>query len=85
MGVKLDAYNYADNYRNNILKIGEWLLHRSVNLWLHEDSMYKITGLAHFFNRIVDEVHSFSWSVIDQRRKAYKESKIIGESDKKLM
>lgn len=74
MGVKLDAYNDADNYRTNILMLGKWLLHRSVNLWLHEDFMYKLTGLSYLYNRYVDKVHSFSWSVIDQRRKAFKET-----------
>lgn len=71
MGVKLDNHNAGDSYRRNILKMGQWLLFRAVNVWLHTDFFYKITGLSVILNRYVKRVHNFSWSVIDRRKKEF--------------
>lgn len=71
MGVKLDSLNEPDRYRTNIMKMGEWLVYRAVNIWFHVDFIYKITGLSRILNKYIDTVHDFSWSVIDRRRDAY--------------
>lgn len=70
MGIKLDslAQGQGDDYRKNILKMGEWLLFRAVNAFLHLDFFYKWSGLSYVFNKYCDKVHRFSWSVISQRK-----------------
>lgn len=83
MGIKLDslAQGQGDEYRKNILKMGEWLLFRAVNAFLHLDFLYKWSGLSYVFNKYCDKVHKFSWSVISQRRLVFQQQQVNLQSD----
>lgn len=81
MGVKIDSMNEPDAYRSNLYKMGEWLVYRCMNPCLHTDVIYKMSGLPFVLNKYLKPVHSFSWGVIDQRRKAFAEILIDVEDD----
>lgn len=75
MGVKIDSITEPDAYRYNLYKMGEWLVYRCMNPCIHSDTIYKLTGLPYILNKYLKPVHSFSWGVIDRRRKAYSNSR----------
>lgn len=73
MGVKIDSMNEPDAYRMNLHKMGQWLVVRCMNPWLHPDGVYKLSGLPLLLNKYLRPVHSFSWGVIEKRRKAFQD------------
>lgn len=81
MGVKLDSLNEPDRYRTNIIKMGEWLVYRAVNIWFHIDIIYKGLGLARILDKYIRTVHDFSWSVIARRRDAYNKGLLSNENE----
>lgn len=73
MGVKIDSMNEPDEYRMNLFKMGQWLVVRCMNPWIHPDAIYKFSGLPFILNKYLKPVHNFSWGVIDRRRKAFQD------------
>ncbi|XP_035784723.1 probable cytochrome P450 4ac1 isoform X1 [Anopheles albimanus] len=71
MGVKLDSGTMANEYRSKIEAIGTMLLNRLMNPWLYDQLSYKVVGLAAKFNKLLRPVHSFTRSIIQQRRELF--------------
>lgn len=80
MGVKIDSLNEPDAYRNNLYNMGKWLVYRCMNPCIHSNAIYNLTGLQFILNKYLKPVHSFSWGVIDRRRKAFKDNSTAGDS-----
>uniref|UniRef100_A0A182PZ05 Uncharacterized protein n=1 Tax=Anopheles epiroticus TaxID=199890 RepID=A0A182PZ05_9DIPT len=71
MGVKLDSMTMAEGYRNKIEAIGTMLLQRLMNPWLFEDFNYKLSGLQAKFEKLLQPVHAFTRTIIQQRRELF--------------
>uniref|UniRef100_A0A2Y9D1T1 Cytochrome P450 n=1 Tax=Anopheles dirus TaxID=7168 RepID=A0A2Y9D1T1_9DIPT len=71
MGIKLDSMTLANEYRSRIEGIGTMLLQRLMNPWLFEDFNYKLTGLQAKFRKLLQPVHAFTRSIIQQRRELF--------------
>lgn len=69
-----------DAYRRNLYKMGEWLVYRCMNPCLHANAIYNLTGIPFILNKYLKPVHSFSWGVIDRRRKAFQDNSVVGDS-----
>lgn len=74
MGVKLDSMDNADEYRNNVYKVGELLIYRVMRPWLYVPAIYKILGYQRQSDKYIKEIHDFTRSVISRRRKMFYES-----------
>ncbi|KAG5674766.1 hypothetical protein PVAND_004716 [Polypedilum vanderplanki] len=73
MGVKLsDLGNDGIIYRNNIYKIGKFMVHRLIQPWLHFDFIYTLFGYQKEFQRLLKSAHDFTQTIIDKRRKEFK-------------
>uniref|UniRef100_A0AAG5D6J3 Cytochrome P450 n=1 Tax=Anopheles atroparvus TaxID=41427 RepID=A0AAG5D6J3_ANOAO len=71
MGVKLDSMTMANEYRSRIEGIGTMLLQRLMNPWLFEEFTYKLSGLQAKFIKLLQPVHAFTRSIIQQRRELF--------------
>ncbi|XP_040175383.1 probable cytochrome P450 4ac1 [Anopheles arabiensis] len=71
MGIKLDSMTMANEYRSKIEAIGTMLLRRLMNPWLFEDFTYKLSGLQGRFEKLLQPVHAFTRSIIQQRRELF--------------
>lgn len=71
MGIKLDSMTMANEYRSKIEAIGTMLLQRLMNPWLFEDFTYKLSGLQGRFEKLLQPVHAFTRSIIQQRRELF--------------
>lgn len=80
MGVKIDSIKEPDAYRNNLYNMGKWLVYRCMNPCIHSNAIYNLTGIPFILNKYLKPVHSFSWGVIDRRRKAFKDNSAVGDS-----
>lgn len=74
MGVKLDSIENADEYRENVYKVGELLIHRVMRPWLYVPAIYKLLGHQRQNDRHIKKIHDFTRSVISRRRKMFYES-----------
>lgn len=75
MGVKLDSMENADEYRTNIYKVGEVLVHRLMRPWLYVEWIYWILGYQRQVDRYLDVVHTFTREIIQKRRLKFMASK----------
>lgn len=71
MGVKIDSMAEPDAYRENLRKMGQWLVFRSTKPFLHSNTIYRLSGLPLILNKYLRPVHQFSSSVIQRRRDAF--------------
>lgn len=71
MGVKLDSLEEPDAYRENLRKMGQWLVFRSTKPFLHSNTIYQLSGLPLILRKYLRPVHDFSASVIRRRREAF--------------
>lgn len=68
MGIKLDSLDEPDEYRNNIYKIGEYLVMRMVTPWLYSDAIYNFLGYRVQLDKHLNTIHSFTRKIIRTRR-----------------
>lgn len=73
MGVKLNSTTEPDNYRDSIYRSGELLFQRYINPIYYNDTIFSLTSLNRTLHKYAKSLHDFSTSVINKRRKAYKE------------
>lgn len=71
MGVKLDAYEAADEYKKRVYEVGEMLVHRTMSPWLYSDWVYRLLGYEGPLSRSLKPIHQFTRSIIRQRRKEF--------------
>ncbi|XP_049544522.1 probable cytochrome P450 4ac1 [Anopheles darlingi] len=68
MGVKLDAYEEADEYKKRVYEVGEMLVHRTMSPWLYSDWVFRFLGYEGPLSRALKPIHHFTRSIIRQRR-----------------
>uniref|UniRef100_UPI003B66E70F uncharacterized LOC128724838 n=1 Tax=Anopheles nili TaxID=185578 RepID=UPI003B66E70F len=71
MGVKLDAYNEADEYKKKVYEVGEMLVHRTMSPWLYNDRVYRLLGYEGPLAESLKPIHHFTRSIIQQRRQNF--------------
>uniref|UniRef100_A0A182TC62 Cytochrome P450 n=1 Tax=Anopheles maculatus TaxID=74869 RepID=A0A182TC62_9DIPT len=71
MGVKLDAYNEADEYKAKVYEVGEMLVHRTMSPWLYNDRVYRLLGYDGPLAESLKPIHHFTRSIIRQRRQSF--------------
>lgn len=74
MGVKLDALEEADEYREKVVGIGDMLLERFLKPWLHDKNLYRWSTLRLKMDRRLKPIHAFTRNVIKKRRQLTEES-----------
>lgn len=74
MGVKLDSIANADEYRSNLYKVIEIIVHRVMRPWLYIDLVFKVLGYQNQVDKCVRKIKGFTESVINTRRKLFQES-----------
>ncbi|KFB44988.1 AGAP006049-PA-like protein [Anopheles sinensis] len=74
MGVKLDAYNEADEYKKKVYEVGEMLVHRTMSPWLYSDRIYNLLGYDGPLAESLKPIHHFTRSIIHQRRQDFQEN-----------
>lgn len=74
MGVKLSSVSGADEYRRKLYEIGEALIHRLMRPYLLNDFICQLTGYKSAFQKLLLPVHSFTVSIINQRREQFKQN-----------
>lgn len=74
MGVKLDALNDADEYRSNIYKVAELVVHRTMRPWLYVDALFKMLGYQRQVDKHVEQIHGFTRGIINKRRQMFYEN-----------
>lgn len=70
MGIKLDAMDEADEYREQVYGLGSLLLERFLKPWLHDKNVYQWSMLRRKMDEILKPVHAFTRNVIIRRRQA---------------
>lgn len=73
MGIKIDSLDEPDEYRNNIYKIGEYLVMRMVTPWLYSDAIYNFLGYRDQLDKHLNKIHSFTRKIIRTRREKLNE------------
>uniref|UniRef100_A0A182NKF8 Cytochrome P450 n=1 Tax=Anopheles dirus TaxID=7168 RepID=A0A182NKF8_9DIPT len=71
MGVKLDAYDEADEYKKKVYEVGEMLVHRTMSPWLYNDRVYSLLGYDGPLAESLKPIHYFTRSIIRQRRQNF--------------
>uniref|UniRef100_A0A182Q5B7 Uncharacterized protein n=1 Tax=Anopheles farauti TaxID=69004 RepID=A0A182Q5B7_9DIPT len=71
MGVKLDAYDEADEYKKKVYEVGEMLVHRTMSPWLYNDRVYSLLGYDAPLAESLKPIHHFTRSIIRQRRENF--------------
>uniref|UniRef100_A0A182IWA1 Uncharacterized protein n=1 Tax=Anopheles atroparvus TaxID=41427 RepID=A0A182IWA1_ANOAO len=74
MGVKLDAYNEADEYKKRVYEVGEMLVHRTMSPWLYSDRVYNLLGYDGPLAESLKPIHHFTRSIIQQRRQDFRDN-----------
>lgn len=70
MGIKLDAMDEADEYREQVYGLGSLILERFLKPWLHDKNLYQWSILRRKMDEILKPVHAFTRNVINKRRQA---------------
>uniref|UniRef100_A0A182JX22 Uncharacterized protein n=1 Tax=Anopheles christyi TaxID=43041 RepID=A0A182JX22_9DIPT len=81
MGVKLDAYREADEYKQKVYEVGEMLVHRTMSPWLYNDRVYRLLGYDGPLARSLKPIHHFTRSIIRQRRETFQQAAQLTESN----
>lgn len=70
MGVKLDGLDgtQADDYRKNLYKVAEIIVHRVMRPWLYVDWIFKLLGYQRQMDKFVGRIQGFTKSIINKRR-----------------
>lgn len=68
MGVKLDSIGNADEYRKNLYKVIEIIIHRVMRPWLYVDQLFRVLGYQRQVDKFVDKIQGFTESIIARRR-----------------
>uniref|UniRef100_A0A182PZ04 Uncharacterized protein n=1 Tax=Anopheles epiroticus TaxID=199890 RepID=A0A182PZ04_9DIPT len=71
MGVKLDVYREADEYKKKVYEVGEMLVHRTMSPWLYSDRVYRLLGYDGPLAESLKPIHHFTRSIIRQRRQNF--------------
>ncbi|KAJ6645533.1 putative cytochrome P450 4ac1 [Pseudolycoriella hygida] len=72
MGVKLRRIDELDDYRNQINRIGKLHVERITIPWMVNDWVYNTFGKGKIEHQYVKEVHDFTGSIIDKKRKQFR-------------
>ncbi|XP_063395272.1 cytochrome P450 4C1-like [Cydia fagiglandana] len=72
MGTKLDSESSSAGrtYKDAIIKLGVYAVHRAQRVWLYPDLIFPWTRLGRKQQKILDLMRSFRDSVIDKRRES---------------
>ncbi|XP_052899277.1 probable cytochrome P450 4ac1 [Anopheles moucheti] len=86
MGVKLDAYNEADEYKQKVYEVGEMLVHRTMSPWLYSDRVYRLLGYDRPLAESLKPIHHFTRSIIRQRRENFQaQAQLVDSSSEENM
>lgn len=80
MGVKLDAYREADEYKQKVYEVGEMLVHRTMSPWLYSDRVYRLLGYEGPLAKSLKPIHHFTRSIIRQRRETFQAAQLTADS-----
>ncbi|XP_063357936.1 uncharacterized protein LOC134647515 [Cydia amplana] len=72
MGTKLDSEtsSVGRSYKDAIIKLGVYAVHRAQRVWLYPDLIFPWTQLGRKQQKVLDLMRSFRDSVIDKRRES---------------
>ncbi|EAA11717.4 AGAP006049-PA [Anopheles gambiae str. PEST] len=80
MGVKLDAYREADEYKQKVYEVGEMLVHRTMSPWLYSDRVYRLLGYDGPLAKSLKPIHHFTRSIIRQRKETFQAAQLTADS-----
>lgn len=84
MGIKLDSLAEPDEYRNNVYKMGKYLVMRMVSPWLYSDTIYNVLGYRAQLDKPLNKIHTFTRKIIRQRRSAFNEDIVEDDTNENI-